>query len=189
MKVLALFRRKATEASERQMSLPSMGASRSAGHLGREMVKTALRDTVHRHGIPKDWLAADTLLVRSPRGELQCYVRILLTRWEPRLLAHASALEASFVRRLTLLDGTSQSWLRGISWQLGGGRPGFPTAMPPPSVWQEAAPAQRVEAPAPVAADESRVDLSLVFSERDRDYQRAAAADPSDFQPTQPFLQ
>lgn len=189
MKVLSLFRRKPAAARDRQGPLPSTSSARTASHLRREMVTMALRDTVHRHGIPKDWLATDTLLVRGPRGEFQCYVRILLTRWEPRLLAHASAFEASFVRRLSLLDGTSQSWLRGISWQLGGDRPGFPTTMPPPAVWQDEVPAQPVEASAPVAANERRAELGLLFSERDQKYQRAVEGDNADFQPTQPFLQ
>ena len=191
MKVISLFRRKSPASQERQESPSSLGAARSASHLRREMVNMALRDTVHRHGIPNDWLSTDTLMVRGARGDYQCYVRILVKHWEPRLITHASAFEASLVRRLTLLDGTSRSWLRDISWQLGGGvRPGFPTTMPPASTWQPAQDNEKQPSQATVAEEKPsrRQALSSLFSSRDGKFARPADGGEGDFQPTQPFL-
>lgn len=198
MKVMSLFRSKPAPRAETRTST---GAAISSAHLRREMVSMALRDTVNRHGIPKDWLHVDPLMVRGPRGDYHCYVRIHLRHWEPRLLAHASAFEASLVKRISLLDAGCSSWLRGVSWQLEASSGELPATMPPPSSWQDAPPASGVRSPAghpPAAASATaaapqptgRDHLGLLLSAGDGRYGRGTADedDPADFQPTQPFL-
>lgn len=191
MNVLTLFRRKPSVPPLRGEAPSARLVASTSGHLRREMVNMALRDTAHRHGLPRDWLAADTLVFRSSRGDFHCYVRILMSQCEPLLLAHASAFEASFTRRLSLLDATASSWLRGVAWQLGSAAPGLPTTMPHPSTWQKPRIAGKgPEAAAPEPAASEHVGLGSLLGTGDARYARLreAGGDAGDFQATQPFL-
>lgn len=155
------------------------------------MVSMGLRDTLNRHGIPKDWLEVDPLVVRGPRGDVHCYVRLRMKRWEPRLLAYASAFEGSLMKRIALLDPTSSSWLRGFSWQFT--PPPLPDVayMPPPSTWLAQEANAEVGAKAtvdPRAAAEEKVGELLAAGDSRFGRLIRSKRERVDFEPTQPFL-
>jgi hypothetical protein len=177
----------------------------------RELLRVALRETLHRHGIPASWVAADVLVSTSRDGERGIHCRLVLKHWEPRLLAHAVPFQHSLVKRVTTLDASAANWLTGMSWQLALDDESICPAMPPPRFWTvrpelEPLPAApepeggsgdviggppQNDAQASDSAEDPvrspKVDLAQIFAARDADFKRRAGRD-LDPQPTQPMF-
>ena len=94
-------------------STPSPNAAAHADR--KELLKTALRETLQRNGIPESWLSADLLRTTSVKRDQGIHVRLLVKHWEPRLMLHGPALEHDFTQRLLLVDPKAMEWLAGFS--------------------------------------------------------------------------
>lgn len=124
-----------TAKPSRPQQRKSATSSATPAHLRRELVSTALRDTLIRHGIPTSWLGVEMQPFRSSQGETYFHVRLMLKHWEPRLLVNALALQQSFARRVAIFDAKSANWMRGIAWQFALPA-GVAAEMPPAAVWK-----------------------------------------------------
>jgi hypothetical protein len=101
----------------------------------RDMMRTVLRKTLTRHGIPASWIGSEMLVATSRGREAGMHWRLLLKHWDPRLLTHAVALQNSLVVRLLGYDPMAADWLMGISWQFALPDEASCPAMPQPGFW------------------------------------------------------
>ena len=116
LNLLSLFRTKRHSREIRKPEKPLPIEQR--GSVRREIVKLYLRDSLVRARVPTDWVGVE-VFPAAPRGAVsQVHVRLVLLQWDNRLVHSISELERGFVRRLTLLDGTSTQWVRDVSWRL-----------------------------------------------------------------------
>ena len=171
----------------------------------REVMRTVLRKTLTRHGIPGSWIGAEMLVATSRGREAGMHWRLLVKHWDPRLLTHAVALQNSLVVRLLGYDPMAADWLMGISWQFAlpdeascppMPQPGFwtaaqrPLAVAPPLPDEPPAPSAdviagpvrigtpqvaRAEQARPETRDSVRHDLDQLLAVRDAEIQRHAA--------------
>jgi hypothetical protein len=123
---------------EKRRSTRSAEPGRRNGQLLNELVRTALRDTLIRHGIPRDWVSAEVQWAGEAQGGLYFNVQFSLAHWESRFVQHTLAFQRSFMKRLALLDATQRSRLQAITWQFL--EEGFVPEMPPPGTWSAAPP-------------------------------------------------
>lgn len=151
----------------------------------RELLRVVLRDTLVRHGIPTAWLSAETLPSLVAGLEPGLHLRLLVKRWEPRLLSHALPFQNSLLHRVALFDPLAPQWLHGVSWQLALAADTPSPDMPDPKVWTSpASPADG--SPAPSRADTlSRVPRTL--QARDVALPAAGRQGAAAFEKTQPF--
>lgn len=101
----------------------------------REMMRTVLRKTLTRHGIPASWIGAEMLVATARGRESGMHWRLLVKHWDPRLLTHAVALQNALVVRLLGYDPMAAEWLMGISWQFALPDEASCPPMPQPGFW------------------------------------------------------
>jgi len=82
----------------------------------RQLLATAVRDTLRTQGIPAGWLATETLTAAIGGKERGMHLRLILR--DDRLLPYAVALQKDVTTRITRLDPLSAGWMAGISWKL-----------------------------------------------------------------------
>jgi len=115
----------------------------------RELLRSTLRDTLNRHGIPASWITCETLVTTSRTREQGIHWRLVVHHWDPRLLAHGIAFQQSLIKRITTFDPLASAWLMGISWQFALADESACPPMPHPGVWTSdsasAAPASSVQ--------------------------------------------
>lgn len=170
----------------------------------RELLRVVLRDTLKLHGLPAAWITAELLTSGSREGKQGIHMRLLLTHWEPRLLAHAPALQGSVTARLKIFDPLAGHWFTGISWQFALADDSGCPPMPAASFWTApvpvAAPAveevhDMLPAPSPLlqssqpTAAERRAALELLLAEGDRDHGTQDHGGSPPFEATQPMFQ
>ena len=111
------------------------GSSDSQKAVRKDLLRMVLRTTLHRNGIPTEWIGADALTAASRENVPGLHVRFVVRHWDPRIGLHAPALQEDFARRLLAFDPLSAGWLRGYSWRydLPEGTP-YP-ALPHPGSW------------------------------------------------------
>lgn len=177
----------------------------------RELLRSTLRDTLNRHGIPASWITCETLVTTSRTREQGIHWRLVIHHWDPRLLAHGIAFQQSLIKRVTTFDPLASAWLTGISWQFALADESACPPMPHPGIWtSQSAPAPSAAAPQAQAAASggsadviagpvriaqaaaepptprspaTRAELDQLFSARDADFKRHAA-DQSDADPS-----
>lgn len=167
----------------------------------RQLVQTLLRECLRRNGIPPGWIECQMLVVNSRSRGPGMYARLVLRRWDPRLLTYAYAFQKELLAAVGQFEPQSSTWLHGVSWEFNVGDSCPYPDMPDPATWREppaaaaaamvpagASPAET--APATVADDEVLRDLKNLhdmFAARDASIEeKAAAGTQADFQPTQP---
>jgi hypothetical protein len=190
---------------------PPKAAAADIASTRRELMRTVLRKTLTRHGIPTSWIGAEMLVATSRGRENGMHWRLLVKHWDPRLLTHAVALQNSLVMRLLGYDPLAADWLMGISWQFALPDEVSCPPLPQPGYWTAehrpsgpAVPAEdeaeeasgdviagpvRVAAPAePMAEDDRdsvRRDLDQLLAIRDAELKRHS--DQYASEPTQPM--
>jgi hypothetical protein len=198
MGLLSIFRTKArrepTEAapSSRIQSDLSQNPASSQTSTRRELLRVVLRDTLHRHGIPTAWVAAEMLATASRTGERGMHWRIHIKHWDTRLLNSAVALQNALMRRLVTFDPLAPKWLTGISWQFSIEDESQCPPLPHPTSWTtpERHPPAAGRAPAQAPADDmmigsvhlatapaedaERADLERLLALRDEDFRKHA---------------
>lgn len=165
------------------------------GGTRRELLRVVLRDTLNRHGIPSDWLAAEVLATSNRNGERGVHWRLVVKHWDPRLLSCAVAFQQALIKRVTTFDPLASTWLTGISWQFALEdesqcpplpHPGSWTAAPHEAVQVTPVPAANedsgvIEGPVHIAAkagrdiDDARADLEQLLALRDADFRQHSA--------------
>jgi hypothetical protein len=193
--------------SQQTHSPPSTSASR------RELLRTVLRDTLNRHGIPAAWITGETLVTTSRTREQGIHWRLVVNHWDPRLLVHGVSFQQSLIKRVTTFDPMASAWLMGISWQFALADESVAPPMPHPGTWTSepiaptaapkpvvptggsadviAGPVRIAEQAAEPASREgrqaSKAELDQLFAARDADFQRHSEGDGgSQYQPTEP---
>ena len=154
----------------------------------RELVQVVLRDAMRKHGIPSDWIDSRILSVVTRRKVTGMHVQLIVRDGHDQLLAYVYAFQESFLRELEKFEPRYQEWLMSLSWQFEG-KAGVVPAMPDPATWggQAAAAAEPAAAPPSTDDDEVAEDLKALFAIRDAVLKaEPTAAEPPDFQPTQP---
>jgi hypothetical protein len=146
----------------------------------RELLRAVLRKTLDGYGIPVEWIGAEVLQATSHGQELGVHMRLLMRHWDPRLLAHAVALQNGLVAKVLEADPLASNWLMGVSWQfaLPNERacpsmplPGYWTAEPGPNI---AGTAPKVDVDPEPPAD-VKADLERLLAIRDAELSRPEA--------------
>jgi hypothetical protein len=177
----------------------------------RELMRTVLRKTLTRHGIPTSWIAGEMLVATARGRDNGMHWRLLVKHWDPRLLTHAVALQNSLVMRLLGYDPLAADWLMGISWQFALPDEVSCPPLPQPGYWTaehrptspaepvadepEEASGDVIAGPQRIAAlpqemsdeerDSVRNDLDKLLAIRDAELKHHAEYGPSE--PTQPM--
>lgn len=160
----------------------------------RELLRAVLRDTMHRQGIPADWLAGEPLTTTVRDGERGLHWRLLIKHWDERLVTHGVALQQALIRRVMTFDPLAATWLHGVSWQFALEDESVCPPLPHPGSWTGPAPAPAAEdgplqiAGVAVAAtpDAVRADLDQLLAARDADFRQNAAGDGASWPRTEP---
>lgn len=189
-------------------SSPSHQHAASQGTTRRELLRVALRDTLHRHGIPEDWIGAEVLGTTSRTGERGVHWRLLVKHWDPRILAHGVAIQHALIKRVTTFDPVASTWLSGISWQFalpdesicpplphpGSWTSALPEAAPPPAPAAAAPDGGVIEGPVHIAGaippprdlENTKADLDQLLAIRDADFRAHAGAPGGAWVKTEP---
>jgi hypothetical protein len=172
----------------RTASPQSRSSAPSATSARRELLRAVLRKTINGYGIPVEWIGAEVLLATSHGQEPGVHLRLLMRHWDPRLLAHAVALQNGLVAKVLEADPLASNWLMGVSWQFALPNERACPSMPLPGFWTaepEAGIADTVpkadvdpEPPADVKAD-----LEQLLAVRDAELRRSDAAGTEATQP------
>ena len=167
----------------------------------RQLVQTLLRECLRRNGIPPGWIECQMLVVNSRSRGPGMYARLVLRRWDPRLLTYAYAFQKELLAAVGQFEPQSSTWLHGVSWEFNVGDSCPYPDMPDPAIWREppavaaaavaSAGASPAEATPAAGADDEVLrdlkDLQKMFAARDASIEeKAAAGTQADFQPTQP---
>ncbi len=178
-KFLGFGRQQPAPARSERSTAESAPTTRQHTDIQRELVRVVLKDTLRNFGIPAAWLGCDvTALSGRARGQ-DLLVRLVVQKWDERLLPFLPALQKMLVVGLDRFEPSIDHSGYVISWQFAPdcgcphqNVPGAsfwadpaPAAAPaavaqaakpkfdlPPSMWEK--PAGPVTAPAPFAATE-----------------------------------
>lgn len=200
MSLLSFFRSKPAPVNHSHAQ-SARNASAQQYTLRRQVLQTALRETLIRYRIPSSGVGCETLLSSRNAIAPTVHVRLLVKDFEPRLLTQALAFQKAFLKRLTSFDPKVVDWLSGISWQFEApgdslfsempaiSRPQMADAMPAAGRAQAAAAASEAIAAAGPTEQESLAELHRLFMAAD--VERALISQhvsgSGDFQPTQSF--
>lgn len=153
----------------------------------RQLLATAVRDTLRTHGIPAGWLTTETLTAATTGKERGMHLRLILR--DHRLMEYAMDLQKSVSARIVRLDPLSAGWMAGISWKLDLAEDASFAQLPDPGHWQRLmsnppAPAAKPTADAQPQSVSPRAVLEQLFSP---DGPLSRGKDRPDFSATQPM--
>ena len=156
----------------------------------RQLILVLLRDVIRRHGMAPQLIELQMMVVSSTSRGTGLYVRLVLRQWDARLLNHAQAFQNELLADIARFEPKAGEWLHGISWQFEMTDSCPYTTLPDKAFWQQ--PAKRETPPAmalPVKStpeSETMEDLNQLFFIRDREINRAAAANGLEYEQTRP---
>ena len=133
----------------------------------RELLRVRTRNTLRLSGIPESWIEPQVLL-EPEGGRTFLHLRLVVRRWDERLLRYAFALQTQLMREIERIDPQASQWLLSIVWQFPHDLPCAYPELPQPSVWVEAQ-------PAPAEPDDLQSDLAQLLAVRDADMARPLA--------------
>lgn len=155
----------------------------------RQLLATAVRDTLRTHGIPAPWVTTETLTAATGGKERGLHLRLILR--DRRLLPFAMDVQMSVSARITRLDPLSPAWMAGISWKMEAPEDASCAQLPDAGYWQRLISNPPAAAPTPMAEAEAaptaaRAVLDRLFGEDGGVLSRQSRERP-DFSPTQPM--
>ena len=109
----------------------------SENDVRRHLVQVLMRDLLHRHGIPTEWIDCQMMMVSSRTRGSGMYIRLVVHHWDERLMNYASAFQKELLSDIKQFEPKSASWLHGISWQLDVDDSCPYTTLPNRSFWLE----------------------------------------------------
>lgn len=154
----------------------------------RQLLVTAVRDTLRTHGIPAAWVSAETLTAATSGKERGMHLRLILR--DHRLLEYAMDVQKSVSARITRLDPLSPAWVAGISWRLEAPEDASFAQLPDAGHWQRLISNPPVPATTPAAPASTPVPARAVLEQlfaQDGLLSRRSGQDRSDFSATQPM--
>ncbi len=142
--------------------------------LQRERVRSALQDTLQKHGLPTGWITCDVL----PKAADAANTLVLLTvvKWHGALMDYAPALEQELLKAIDRVDTATIPAGYTFAWKFAPDCGCPQTAMPRPDVWSK--PAQKTV----VAHEEAKAELHKKFDKIHSEYDHRS----SGFAPTEP---
>lgn len=175
-------------AKTRQARTGKAGAQPDRDGTRRQLLATAVRDTLRTHGIPAGWLSTETLMAATSGKERGMHLRLILR--DHRLLDYAMHVQKNVSARIARLDPLSAGWMAGISWRLDVAEDASFAQLPDAGHWQ-----RLISNPPPPAAKplpdvqpaqsvSPRVVLEQLFSQ---DGPLSRGKDRPDFTATQPM--
>lgn len=145
----------------------------------KEVLATAVRDTLKKHGVPSGTIIADTLAGSAQGRPDGVHLLLIFREWNPGLVPQLVSLEQAVLSSLFRIDPLSNAWLAGVSWRF----PSVPLARSPQLPESGQRSPQR-KAHRERAA--TRPDFEAVLGQGDAAFaKRAHAGD--DFSPTLPM--
>lgn len=154
----------------------------------RQLLATAVRDTLRTYGIPAGWLTTETLTAATSGKERGIHLRLILR--DHRLMEYAMDLQKNVSARIARLDPLSAGWMAGISWKMDVAEGASFAQLPDPGHWQRLIANPPAPAPAakPTPAEPQSVSpravLEHLFSQ---DGPLSRGKDKPDFSATQPM--
>ena len=110
-------------------------ASRFEVH--RDLIRAVLKNTLHRLGIPQDWLVCEVIPQGQGTGQEKLHIQLILMKWQETFLRYAPALERQLLRGLIRIDPSIDATNHIIAWRFSPDC-GCPfKVMPPPKVWAQ----------------------------------------------------
>ena len=126
----------------------------------RELILVVIKNTLHRLGIPHDWLAYEVITVTHGPDQEKLHIQLMLMKWHETLLRYTPALEQQLLRSLLRIDPTVQASQYVFSWRFSPDC-GCPfLVMPPPNVWGHDGEPATSDTPPPEEDDYERTQLS-----------------------------
>lgn len=183
---------------------PSTIQEGSENAIRRQLVQVLLRDVIRKNGIPPQWIDLQMLVVSSSSRGAGLYVRLVIKRWDQRLMNYAQALQNELLTDITRFEPQASQWLHGISWQLEMADSCPYTTLPDKAFWLEpatpatpavqvvpaaqAAPvAQAIEIAPAAETSDPQEDLNRLFFIRDQEIGKSAGElAPVGYENTQP---
>lgn len=160
----------------------------------RQLVQMLVRDALRFHGIPPGLIECQMLLISSESRGPGMYVRLVVKRWDERIMTYAWAFQKSLLADITRFEPHAPDWLYGLSWQLELGNSSPHETMPDKSFWT--LPGISAPEPAMTATDalqlqqdqEARMDLERLFQVRDAELAANGSGShpPVGYEATQP---
>jgi hypothetical protein len=151
----------------------------------RELISTAVWDTLKKHGLPAGCVTVDALPGLTPTRHRGMHIQLIFRDWEPSQSSYVVALEAAVKSRLGRLDPLSPSWIIGMSWRF---EPEDRTVWPRlPTPGQSSA---RTNAVRSLGCPAPTVDLRKLLQSGDVAFTftaRAQNASATEFSPTLPM--
>jgi hypothetical protein len=185
--VSKLFGSQQAGAKTGQARTSAAGAQPDRDVTRRQLLATAVRDTLRTHGVPAGWMTTETLTAATSGKERGMHLRLILR--DHRLMEYAMDLQKNVSARITRLDPLSAGWMAGISWKLDLAEDASFAQLPDAGHWQRliSNPPAPTAKPTPAAEPQSvspRVVLEQLFSP---DGPLSRGKDRSDFSATQPM--
>ena len=115
-------------------SVPQHSAQQHT-NIKRELIKVVLKDTLHHHAIPYDWLACEIITIARGPDEEELHIQLVVMKWNELLMRYATALQQQLLHGLDRFDPSVEHSKYIISWRFAPDC-GCPfTVMPPPMFW------------------------------------------------------
>jgi hypothetical protein len=151
----------------------------------RELISTAVWDTLKKHGLPAGCVTVDALPGFTPTRHRGVHIQLIFRDWEPSRSSYVVALEAAVKSRLGRLDPLSPSWITGMSWRFEPEDRTVWPRLPTPDRSSATTNAVRILGCPPPAAELRKLpqsgDVAFTFTAR------AQNASATDFSPTLPM--
>ena len=149
-KFLGFGRSKSVPAVASRPIVEAFPTTRQHSDIQRELVHVVFKDTLRQSGIPASWLGCDvTVLSSRTRGE-ELFVRLMVLKWDERLLPFLPVLQKLLVTGLDRFEPSIDHSAYVMSWQFASDCGCPHKALPPASTWVAQEPAS-----APVAVQAS----------------------------------
>lgn len=163
----------------------------------RQLISTVMRDLMHRHGMPPQWIDCQMMMVSSRTRGSGMYLRLVVRHWDARLMDYASAFQKELMTDIKQFEPLSANWLYGVSWQLEVDSCCPYTTLPGESFWQQSKPAPELDTEQkshrePVqnqAESVKSAELNRLFAARDRELNAQTGQDglSAGYEKTQPM--
>lgn len=169
------------EEFRRSKSVASRGSDSQRDESRRELLGLAVRDALRKHGIPAQWITAETFSALTGSRVRGMHLRLVVREWQPKFLAYTVALQKAITARLLRLDPLSQGWMAGISWKFEVVDESLCPGLPAAQYWDSL---RETEPARPLGA---RALLDSLLGADKPAPQDAPAGSKTDFRPTEPM--
>ncbi|MEO8119557.1 MAG: hypothetical protein ABI606_09580 [Rhodoferax sp.] len=101
----------------------------------RELIRTVLRETLKKHGIPSTWIGCETVMVMHRAGNVEYLTYLVVTKWNDHLMRFAPALQQQLCVGLCRFDSAANPSKYTFYWKFSTDCGCPVTVMPEPSFW------------------------------------------------------